>query len=1015
MESDNDDVSGNTVVNATGGILTSMDSDGIALDADLAVRKNTVTNYGTINLPHGNDGIELYSDGGDVIGNTVSNMATGVINVPEYGNGISLDSGMALSGNQVTNAGHINAIDMSQTGLQDVALPSGVTGIELEGNSYVQGNKVANEAGGVITLGAESMGIDLWSEGDVSGNEVRNSGTISAGNESLGIYLDSEGNNVLGNTVENAHDAAITAGDRSFGIVITSHGDADDNHVTNAGSITVGNLATDLSGNIWAGGIVVTGAEGLGLKAVDTTYNTVSGNTVTNSGSITVNTDMSFGELRAGGIVVGSFGDLSDFGKDAVTEPTSAVTGNTVTNSGHITVVTSEDSSGNVLAGGIMIGSVYEALLNQVQGYPATSGNTVKNTATGWINMGEDGVGILIENLPEYDVGSTGMAPRLDGVPPVYGTFDNTVFNAGHIVTGEDGAGIKFMDQYGISSNTITNSGDITSGDYGYGVMLDGSLFSASSSTGNTVSNTGRISVGDVGEGVALWDITDSTISNLGTIEAGIEGTGVDIQGNGNELTNWGRIRVEASLLNDAGYSDAIYVRGNGNIVNLEGHSSLGDAGETAKITGHMVDPSGNANTLNVNFTGLSPAAIAELKSELTAIRDASGNGIFHVRGVTYQVDPMEIRFDLSSYELQGDTRNQKVIGANLDGLTANPTGALLTMLNAVDQSGDVPMALASLSPQRYQLFGDIAVSTMSSVSQQIDHRMAFLSEDMPEKRGNLWISGGYKDATVDGDDRDVTDAKFSTNSVVVGADYRVNPAFTIGALFHYSTTNDAELDNLGSKADVDSRGFGIYAGYRQGGFYGNALAAYSKNDYESKRIVPIPGYTYLAKADTNGHQTGFGIDGGYDFRVNEQLTVGPLAGLQWVRLKVDSFEETGALAADLGVDNQTMTSLLGRVGGRLAYSAPVSGNDTFSLDVHAAFQHEFKNDSRDITAVFLGSGLDAFTVKTTDPKRNSVLLGAGFNYDFHGVASVFANYDMQAGSSNWHEHNVKGGVRISF
>jgi outer membrane autotransporter protein len=538
------------------------------------------------------------------------------------------------------------------------------------------------------------------------------------------------------------------------------------------------------------------------------------------------------------------------------------------------------------------------------------------------------------------------------------------------------------------------------------------------------LTNTGRISVGDWGEGVALWDIDASTVTNFGTIEAGIDGTGVDIQGDRNELTNWGRIRVDAGLLNDAGLPDAIYVRGNGNVVNLEGHSSLGETGETGKITGDMTDTSGNVNTLNVNFTGLSPEVKADLEDMIAGQVDASGNPLgdtveFNVRGVDYVVDPMQIHVDLSSYEEEAGTPNQGAIGANLDSLTENPDPGtdFFNLLNAVDESGDIPAALGALSPQGYQLFGDIAVATMSGVTQQIDQRMAFLSEDMPEKRGNLWISGGYKNAKVDADAPDQTKAEFDTNTVVVGADYRVNPNFTIGALFHYSNTDKAKLDTKGSRADVESRGFGVYAGYRQEGIYGNALAVYSSNDYKSTRTVPIPDYSYTAKAKTSGHQIGFGLDGGYDFRISDQLTAGPLAGLQYVRLNVDGFDEKGAYGANLAVDNQTMTSLLGRVGGRLNWNTTVSGNNTFSLDVHAAFQHEFKNDSRDITAAFISAGdlLGDFSVKTTDPKRNSILVGAGFNYDFHGVASIFANYDAQTGQSNWHEQNVRGGVKISF
>ena len=522
-----------------------------------------------------------------------------------------------------------------------------------------------------------------------------------------------------------------------------------------------------------------------------------------------------------------------------------------------------------------------------------------------------------------------------------------------------------------------------------------------------------------------LDGIATSTITNWNTIEASGATTsadGVAIYGNGNTLTNWGKISGDGS-------GNGILVNGSGNVVNLEGHSSvqgydptLSEAVQTpllyGKITGVGTDGSGNPlNTLNLDFTGVSVEKIAEI----TAALDGQTSGEFTLRGVHYIIDPMIINLNLSSYELQGTTGNQGAVGGSLDSLPTNPDPytPLWNFFNLLDADsaipGAVPQALEAMSPQRYQRYGDIAVATMSSINQQVDQRLVALYDgDMPERRTNLWMTGGHKSATVDATTHDLEDAKFDTDSIVVGADYRVSSTFTLGALFHSSTTDDAKMDEHGSRADVDSKGVGVYAGYRQGGVYANGLLTYSSNDYTSRRRIAFLGYDYTAKGDTSGHQTGLAFDGGYDFKVSDGLTVGPFAGLQYVHLSVDGFKEKGAPLLALDVDSQTMTSLLGRVGGRLNFTAPMGGTNTFSADLHAALQHEFKNNSRDIRATFIGMGTDAFSVKTSDPNRNSFLLGVGLNFNF-GRTAVFANYDMQGGQSSWHEQNIKGGVKVSF
>src|ERR1700722_4960471 len=95
-----------------------------------------------------------------------------------------------------------------------------------------------------------------------------------------------------------------------------------------------------------------------------------------------------------------------------------------------------------------------------------------------------------------------------------------------------------------------------------------------------------------------------------------------------------------------------------------------------------------------------------------------------------------------------------------------------------------------------------------------------------------------------------------------------------------------------------------------------------------------------------------------YDWHATDRLTLGPIAGLQYVHLDVNSLNEIGAGAADLNVNSQDMNSLQSRVGGRIDYPLLPGTFSSFAADLHAAYQHEFLDDSRGISASFIGDGL---------------------------------------------------------
>ena len=147
----------------------------------------------------------------------------------------------------------------------------------------------------------------------------------------------------------------------------------------------------------------------------------------------------------------------------------------------------------------------------------------------------------------------------------------------------------------------------------------------------------------------------------------------------------------------------------------------------------------------------------------------------------------------------------------------------------------------------------------------------------------------------------------------------------------------------------------------------------------------------------------------------NSGLSVGPLAGLEYVHLDVDGFNEFGAGAADLAVGDQDMDSLRSRLGVRMEYSKQLCKEVVFATEARAEWQHEFLNDSRGISGNFIGDGLAPFSVATTAPQRDAAVAGVGVDFTVHDRMTIFFDYDVQAGQESYLEQSVKGGLKFRW
>ncbi|PWB35623.1 autotransporter outer membrane beta-barrel domain-containing protein [Pseudomonas sp. SDI] len=152
--------------------------------------------------------------------------------------------------------------------------------------------------------------------------------------------------------------------------------------------------------------------------------------------------------------------------------------------------------------------------------------------------------------------------------------------------------------------------------------------------------------------------------------------------------------------------------------------------------------------------------------------------------------------------------------------------------------------------------------------------------------------------------------------------DYRLNEALTIGASLSFQRSRD-NLDH-GGRVEGDAWQAGLFALLNDGGpaWLGGELSA-GHTRFDTKRSVYIQangGPVLLDQrlsGDTSATFWGARVDGGYDVSV-AGLKTGPVAGLDYLHYKVDSFHEDNDLRTALGYEQQDYDGLEASLGWRV-------------------------------------------------------------------------------------------------
>jgi outer membrane autotransporter protein len=689
-------------------------------------------------------------------------------------------------------------------------------------------------------------------------------------------------------------------------------------------------------------------------------------------------------------------------------------------------------------------------------------GCNITNSATGIITLGAStsqgiftgGSGTVINDGQIIVTGTSSSAINTQG-------NSNTVANRGTIlVSGPNSFGIQITDANNtvFTPGTVTkvsNSGTITAtGQGSYGVAFATQFllfFTPLPSTGNQFFNSGLVQAGP--GAIAIGDVVNNNVKptlnsvfNSGTIDGQIALS----QGTSESLTNSGLITISypgsgivhsikdgtftqtaagtlALRVDPNGSNDKLFVIG---VANLGGNLQVLAQGTgfaesttytivtaTAGVNGTFANATSNlplltpivtydANDAYLTFKRINLCSIAVTSNQCSVANALqqfpAGNAL--IAAVLGQTIPgARQAFDALSGEIHGTVQTtifddafyarQAVLGRLRQATFAGGAGPMAAL-------GTGGPAIAYAEPDDPFLA-------------YADARRPVLPIKAPPLRADdlglaFWAQGIGAWGRINSDGN-AADASRNLAGFFTGFDRRFGDwrAGLAGGFIGSSVGVGARL----SSASVDTALLSAYGGTSYGPWNLRTGAVLAWNQVSTNRSILFPGFFDAASAHYGADTQQIFAEVGYGLTLGP-VAAEPFAGLAFVRLHTDGFNEAAAIAGLNGVGN-TDSAGYSTLGLRVAATFALANGMAVTPRAALAWQHLFGPVTPVASLAFQTTGIP-FTVAGLPLARDEALVEAGFDVRVHPQATVGLFYVGRLASSA-QDHSVKGNFTWKF
>jgi len=902
---------------------------------------------------------------------------------------------LTLSGsNTYTGATYINAGTL-QLGTGG-ALPIN-SGLNVNGGTFDLGGNSQTMSGVLLNNGAINNGnlttkkVFIVQSGSIGANLL---GTATLGKSSSGTVILSGTNTYTGGT---------NIGD---GILSVS---ADNNLGASGGAITFngGTLQTGASFDLGStrtvtfntgGGTVDTNGYNLGFAGVLTGTGPI---TKTGAGTLTLTPNVADSYI---GTVTISGGTLALNG--AFTSSSSyAVNGGSLDLGGFsqnlsaVTLASGAINNGNLTSSsyGVQSGSIGANLLGA---------GTLTKTGSGTVTL---------TGTNTYSGGTTVSAGTLQGNSS---SLQGAITNNANVVFDQASTGTYAGIMSGTGTLVKQNSGTLN-------------LTGANTYTGATTINGGRLAVnGSLASAVTVNN--GGTLGGNGTVGGIVANSGGTVAP-GNSI---GTQTVAGNVTFNAGstYQVEANAAGQADRINAGGSTTLNPG----------------ANVSVVAATGnYQPRTTYTILNSTGGVSGAFGNAGVNLAYLTptlsYDANDVFLTLQLNGSTLisAAATPNQLAVADALNSVAGTATGSMNTLINqlVVLPASQQQRALTTLGGQSTANLPRIQLDTVRVINQQLQSRMngtgnggyglqsslpysgIQLAYDPPVSdapaayAGTLdaapshgfWLHGIGARGGADGDSN-AYGYDYTTGGIAAGIDRDITDQFTLGVSGAYAR-NNVSFDTVSDSSHINSGYLNLYASYGDGPWHMKGIAGYGHSRYYTKRVIEIGSSTSIANGEADGNEVSAYGEVAYDIPL-QSFTLQPVAGLNLGWLKRNSYNESGAGAADLSVDSQTVHTTNSQLGLRIKKEFGETNVSRTQLEAHALWSHEFSNPDATVSSNFISAPTAAFAVDGVTTKRDAAIVGAGIAHEVTRKVSLYADYNAELRGGGQDQQALVAGFR---